>query len=318
MSDRYDTINLNQTLTDYAISSYALPENDFVADRLAPVVRVNKTPGKYVIFTNKAAIRDDYDLEVAPGAASNRSSREHSSATFECVEYGLAEDIPDGERDNSDPIIAPEMDATAQLVRKQKLAREKRLNTIVMTSGNWTNTAGATTHWNNTTGVKIETDIDAAKLSIHQTTGIYPNTIVIPAHIAVVAKKDSTIRDLIRYTDPTLLVSGELPPVMLGLNVIIPQSLFDEAEFGISTADPDFTWDDNNVWVGYVNPNPNPQKGDMTAMSTFRQPLNGSMDIAVYRWYEDNTHSTTIDSRVREVAKVVSAGAGYVITTCYS
>ncbi|KKL04291.1 hypothetical protein LCGC14_2617570, partial [marine sediment metagenome] len=46
MADRYSTQNLNRTLTNFAVSTWALGE-DFVADMLSPIVRVGTLAGKY-------------------------------------------------------------------------------------------------------------------------------------------------------------------------------------------------------------------------------------------------------------------------------
>ncbi|MEA1996702.1 MAG: hypothetical protein U9N45_03650, partial [Gemmatimonadota bacterium] len=252
MADRYSTQNLNRTLTQFAVENMGLG-GPFVADLLAPVVRVPTTTGKYYKFSNTEALRDDYDALRAPKTESNEIRRSYTSATYTCQQYGLRELIADEEMDNADrAVIDPERDAINLISRKLRLAVERRIIAKLMSASTITNNGAASVAWDAATGVEIENDIDAAKLSVRKAGGVEPNTVVIPPHIAVAAKKDSSIRDLVKYTDPTLLVNGELPPRLFGLEVVIPMALFDEAEAGVSTPSVDFAWDDTSVLVCYV------------------------------------------------------------------
>ncbi|KKM24350.1 hypothetical protein LCGC14_1605940, partial [marine sediment metagenome] len=249
-----------------------------------------------------------------------RLRRTYTSDTFETLPYAFAEDVMDRERDVSDSIINPEADAAALITRRLKLAREVRINTQVMTSGNWTTTSAVTTKWNTADGtsVVIEQDINVAKEVIHKQVGIMPNTIVIPFHISLWAAQDPKIRDLIKHTQSDLLVNGSLPPVLFGLNVIIPLSLNNEADPGVATESIDRLWDDNSVWVGYVNPNTSPNKGELSSLYTFRFPVGGNLDVAISRYRDDSIRATVVEGEMEEVSKVISAGAGYVLTGAFA
>lgn len=316
MADRYATQNLNTTLTGFGAETFRnLPG---VADLLAPVVRVPTTTGKYYVFNNKESARDDFDMERAPKTESQEISRSYTSATYTAVQRMIKELVADEEYENADrAAIDPEQDAANLVVSKVKLNREIRVCSLIMTSGNYgANTGGCTTYWNNTSGVKIESDIDTAKLAVLKGCGQEANTIVIPPHIAVVAKKDSTIRDLIKYTDPTLLVNGDLPPVLFGLKVVIPKILFDEADPGVSTASVDFAWDDNSVAVLHVNPAES--KRTLSFAKTFRRPIGGQLDVAMFRYRNDARHGNVIEGGIEEVVQVTCTLAGYLLTTAYN
>ena len=193
MADRYSTQNLNRTLTQFAVENMGLG-GPFVADQLAPVVHVPTTAGKYYKFSNIAALRNDYDALRAPLTESNEIRRSYDSATYACKQYGLRELIADEEMDNADrAVIDPERDAMALIIRKLRLPIELRIVSMVMSTSVITNNAAATAAWNAASGVDIEGDIDGAKLSVRKKAGVEPNTIVIPPHIAVEAKKDEKI-----------------------------------------------------------------------------------------------------------------------------
>jgi hypothetical protein len=308
---------LNRTLTQFAIENMSAGAS-FVADRIAPVVHVPSSTGKYYVFSNTEAVRDDYDALRAPKSESNEISRSYSSANYACQQYGLRELVADEEMDNADrAVIDPERDAIALITRKLKLPIEKRLMSRVMDTNVMTNNASATAAWNAGSGVDIEGDIDAAKLSVRKKAGVEPNTVVIPPHIAAVAKKDSNVRELVKYTDSTLLVGGELPPKLFGLEVVIPLALNDESEPGVSTSSIDFAWDDNNVLVAYVE-RENPSKRSISLAYQFRRPVAGSLDVAAYRYRDEGRHATVVEGLIEQTEEVVSPACGFLITGAYS
>ena len=317
MSDRYSTQNLNRTLTQFALESMR-GGGQFVTDRLAPVVRVPTTSGKYYVFSNSAGLRDDIDSLRAPGTESNEVRRSYTSSTYSCRQYGLRELIADEELDNADrAVIDPERDAMGLITRKLRLAIEARVVGKLLSPTVVTNNGEAEAAWNAASGVDIEGDIDTARLSVRKKAGVEPNTIVIPPHIAVAAKKDSQIRELVKYTDSTLLVNGELPPRLFGLEVVIPMALFDEAEPGIAAQNLDFMWDENSVLVCYVE-REIPSKRSMSLAYQFRRPIAGTLDVAAYRYRDEGRHATVVEGLIEQTEEVVSAACGYLITGAYA
>ncbi len=317
MADRYSTQNLNRTLTQFAVENMGLG-GPFVADQLAPVVHVPTTAGKYYKFSNIAALRNDYDALRAPLTESNEIRRSYDSATYACKQYGLRELIADEEMDNADrAVIDPERDAMALIIRKLRLPIELRIVSMLMSTSVITNNAAATAAWNAASGVDIEGDIDGAKLSVRKKAGVEPNTIVIPPHIAVEAKKDEKIRDLVKHTDSTLLINGELPPRLFGLEVVIPLSLCDEAAPGVGSPDFDFVWDDNSVLVCFVERTA-PTKRSISLAYQFRRPISGTLDVAAYRYRDEGKHATVVEGLIEQTEEVVCSDCGFLITGTYS
>lgn len=317
MSDRYSTRNLNRTLTQFALEGMR-SGGQFVADRLAPVVRVPTTSGKYYVFPNAAGFRDDIDSLRAPLTESNEVRRSYSSAVYSCRQYGLRELIADEELDNADrAVIDPERDAMGLITRKLRLAIETRVVGKLLSPAVVTSNGDAEAAWNAASGADIEGDIDTARLSVRRKAGVEPNTIVIPPHIAVAAKKDSQVRELVKYTDSTLLVNGELPPKLFGLEVVIPMALFDDAEPGTAAQDPGFVWDANSVLVCYVE-REIPSKRSMSLAYQFRRPIAGTLDVAAYRYRDEGRHATVVEGLIEQTEEVVSASCGYLITGAYA
>ncbi len=312
---RYDSNNLNIALTGFSLETMR-QGGPYVADRLAPVVRVPRSTGKYYKFANAESLKDDFDMLRAPGTKSNEIARAYSEGSFACSQYGLRENIRNEEmRDSDRAVIDPERDSALAITNKLLLGRDVRVCAKLMDSSVITNTAGAGTTWNSSSGVDIKGDIDTAKLSVRKKCGMPANTIVIPPAIAVVMANDSNILDRVKHTDPTLLVNGDLPPKLFGLDVVIPTVILDEAANGVATPSYDFLYDDNSVLVAYVDRNPNPSKRSMSLAYTFRAPVEGQPDLAMFSHKDEDIHCQVVEGLMEEVVEVVCVGAGYLITT---
>lgn len=316
MSSRYSDINLNNLLTEFAVEAMG-KGGAHVGDRLLPPVKVQKTESKYYQFSMKERLSDDYETLRAPGTRTNKISRSRTSVDLNLKQYGLREEIPDEENQNSDGVTQPEMDATLTLLDKIMLGQENRAIAKLLSGTYITNNGAASTAWNAASGVDIKGDIDAAKLELRKL-GVEPNVIVVPPHIAPVMANDSSLLDRVKYTQGDLLVNGDLPPVVFGMNTIIPTAIQNEANPGVATASYDFVVDDNSVLVAFIN-SQMPNKRSLSLGYRFWRDLDGSnQPIAVYRWYDNDTHQTIIEMVVEESAEIVCTVCGYLITGAYS
>lgn len=317
MSSRYSDQDLNNTLTEFAVEEMG-KGGEHIADRLLPAVEVQKTESKYYQFSMQERLSDDYETLRAPGGTTNQITRSRTSVDLNLEQHGLRDKIPDEENQNSDGVTQPEMDATLTLLDKINLGRENRAIAKLFSTQYITNNGAASTNWNAESGVDIKGDIDAAKLALKKK-GIVANTIVVPGHIAPVMANNSDILDRIKYTDPTLLVDGSLPPKIFGLETIIPTAIQNEGNPGDDdNPSYDFVVDDNSVLVGFVN-RMRPNKRSVSLGYRFWRKLEGSnQQVAVYRWYDKDTHSVMIEVLVEESPEIVCTACGYLITGAYS
>ena len=319
MADRYSTENLNRTLTQFALETMQQPVEGFIAEKIAPIIRVPRNSGTYYKFEKKANIKDDFDTLRAPKDEANEVSRAYTEGTFACQQHALKELIADEERRDVDlAMIDPDRDAQALITDKLRLGLELRVNARVMSTTYVTETGAATAAWNAASGVKIEDDIDAAKNNVLKKCGRQANVIVIPPHIATFAKKDSEIHNLCKYTRQDLLVNGDLPPRIFNLEVLIPTAIYDEAAPGLTTQTLDFIWDDNSVLVAYVDRSTTPNKRAMSLAYQFRCPIGGAFDIAIKKYRKEGKSSDVIEGQVEQCEEVVCVGAGYLISGAYA
>jgi len=139
---------------DSALSNYAAGYRQWegIADEVAPIVPSPKASDKYFTWDKDDIFQDAEDLIVGPGAAVKEISPRLSSASYSTIGYGVGSFVPSEVAANADAPLKVEMAATRRCLSAINLGRERRVATLVTTSGNWTGgyttTLGATAKWN--------------------------------------------------------------------------------------------------------------------------------------------------------------------------
>ena len=309
MASKYGEIHVDKFLTDLSIK---YGNGALIADEVFPRKPVMKRSDQYVVYGKQdRRIHDAIRAAGSPAGEALAMSIE-STPTYYCEEYALKDKVTREDEENADKPIEPMIDVTMGLTNQLLVAREKRVADLCTaaatfsTSGNTTTLSGVQ-QWNNatfsTSGTSIETRIDNAKEAIRATLGVEPNNIVIPAAVAKVMKRDSAIRDIIKYTDQTLLVNGELPRTLWNMNVIIPGAVYDSANQGASYSGAD-VWG-KHVLLFFRTPGV-PRIRQVSFGITFENKT-----FSVQKWFEQNIESTWVQASHKLNEKVVSEYAGY-------
>jgi len=306
-------IHIDQALTNFSLK---YSNGAMVADLIAPRIDVAKDSDQYFVYG-----RQDYRAtqDVRADKADTNfidSWKVESTPGYRCEEHALADLVSDRERRNADAPLSPDFDTTENLTNMLLLNREKRVadlltaaatfaasgNVVTLTSNEQWNAAGFDS---DSKTDAIEVRIDNAKEAVRAAIGRDPNTIVIPSAVAKVVKRDPTVRDLIRYTDNTLLVNGDLPPTLWNMRVLAPGSVFDSAEEGQAFSGAD-VWG-KHVLVAYIAPNPRTPRTVTLGLSFQSQPRQ------TVKWREEGRKSDAIEVSEILVEKAVCEYCGYLI-----
>lgn len=278
----------------------------FVGERILPVVPVVKESDKYYVFAKEELIIER--AQRAAGAEAKEITWDVTSETYTAEEYALKHLVPDRIVANADVAVRPKITATQKVTKKLQLAEERRIALLVQNTANLASghNATPTIKWDGTSPI-IENDVDTAKNQVRTTAGVEPTSIVIPYKVSQAVKRDSTVRNLIRYTVPAyeLLRNGDLPPVLWNLEVIIAGAIYNSANEGQSESLTD-VWVDN-VLVFYKEANPSLDA--LTLGYVFRVGA-----FSVTTWREDARKGDMIEVSQIQDEKIVASGAGYLIT----
>lgn len=309
-------VHVNQALTNLSIGYH--PAN-MVAEQVFGVLPVVHESDYYYKWDKGQALR----VERTDGKGSLRADRTRAKHVnfgasldqYTAEEYALETSISDRERANQDSVLNLEVSKIRRVQDLVLLDQELRVASLLTTTGNYSasnyTTLSGTSQWNNAsfssqagTQSVIESNIDTGREAIRTATGgKEANTIIIPRIVARVMKRDIGVRDQIKYTDPNILIGGELPPTLWGLKVIMPGAVYNSTVEGETYSATD-VWG-KNVILAYCAA---PGIDDLTLGTIFR-----SRPWEVKQWREEEVDTTFYRAGFVQTEKLISADCGYLI-----
>jgi len=303
-------VHVDQALTNLSIGYHPA---GMVAERVSPPITVAHESDRYYIWDRPSAFRVS-----ATGIMSLRPDKSEAkevdfgldTSSYQAEEYALKILISDREKKNADSVLRLRESKLRRVQDLLMLEQEIRVATLLTTAGNWAaNHSGDPGNWAAGTPT-IEADIDGAKEVVRAAIGIDPNTIIIPAQIARVIKRDATIRDLIKYTHADLLVNGDLPARLWNMDVIIPGATYTASVEGAATITYADVWGDDVVLL-YVNRESTIDTPQV--VKTFR-----SKGWEVRSWRVEEKRSEAIEASVIQDEVLTSNVSGYLLTDVIS
>ncbi len=304
-------VHVDQVLTNFSIGYHPF---GMIAEQIVPVINVNNESDKYYIWDKASAFRVQANGRMSLRADKSEAKEVDfnlSTATYTAEEYALKLLISEREKKNADSALRLRESKLRRLQDLLLLEQEIRVATLLTTSANWaaSNTATPGVKWDAASNVVIEKNIDVAKEAVRTAIGVLPNTIVIPASVAVVAKRDPTLRELIKYTQNNLLVNGDLPPTLFGMRVVMPGATYTTSKEGTAAASVTYAdiWGDN-VLLLYVPPS------DMAMDAPSSAKIFRARPWEVRSWDVPEKRSEAIEASVIQDEVLTSNVAGYLLT----
>jgi len=292
------SVHVSVPLSNIAIK-YKNPA--FVAERIAPIVPVNKEADRYYIFSREE-LRDMDSLRAA-GAEANEVDWDVTSATYTAEEYALKHLLPARVVANADPAIQPKINTTQKLSKWINLGFEKRVQAIAQNVANVGGNHTVVTKWDAAAGQDPEADVDTAKNSIRQTAGVNPNTILMSETVWQALRRwlksqatNATYRDWIEI--------GKAPNRIWDLDLIVAGSVENTSDEGQADSISDI-WNDNVV-VAYVEKSPS--LDSLTFIYTFRARV-----FRTKTWTVEERDGEMIEVGVIQDERLIASDAGYLM-----
>lgn len=247
-------VHIDQVLTQISLG---WPNNGLVGEALFPSIKVAKQSDKYYVTGREGWLPED-DLR-APGTVANEiQGMQVSLDTYFAQEHALQIPVTDEERRNVDSPLSPDRDGTELVTSKIMLGRERRIQTLATTAGNYgtglTVTLSGTSQWNDYANSDPIANLRTGKSAVHARIFIEPNTGVIPYQVMTVLEDHPDFLERIKYSERAIF-SVELLASILGLQRVIVPGV------GINTANPGATASLNYLWgkdvvLAWVPPRP--------------------------------------------------------------
>jgi len=153
--------------------------NLFIGTEVMPVYSSDVKSGAYLKLNigDSETLNDDV-LKIAAGAGYPRTSRRFTSDSFDAIEYGLEEVLPDSNRRDLDRFFDTEVNIAGMLLRQIQISHEARVATAAFAANGLTAISATAAYTEaNITSFDVPGDVAAAKLELAKY-GVLPNTLI--------------------------------------------------------------------------------------------------------------------------------------------
>ena len=321
-----NNVHIDAILTNISVA-YLQNTNNFIADRVFPVVPVDKKSDLYFRYTKEDWFRDEAQRR-ADGTASAGSGYGLQTETYSADVYAFHKDIGDQTRANADNPLNPDMEATQFVTQRLLLRKEVQWTNDFFAAGVWsttvtgtTTTAQAGTVWsdyvNNPTSYTSDpiAQVDIAKASILQNTGYEPNTFVLGYKVFQTLKNHPLLIDRYKYTQAGAIVTEELLAQLFGVDrVLVAKAVVNNANEGSNSPTNDnFAFvAGNSALLCYSAPNP----GLLTPSAGYTFMWTGvsgglGTTVGVSRFRMEELKADRVKGEIAFDNKVVAADLGY-------
>lgn len=227
-------VHIDAPLTNISIA-YMNDQSVFIADKVFPVVPVDKQSDKFFVFNKSAFMRDQAKLrgEAQESAGSGYAL---SNDSYYCDVWALHKDIGDQTRANTDSPLSSDRNAVQFVTHSLLIRREQLFIDAAFATGVWGTSATPTNQWSDFVNSDPLADFETAKEAILVGTGRQANTAVLGYQVFTKLKLHPDIKEMLKYTT-SRVVTEEILAGLVGLKrVLVPISVKDSNADGATSA----------------------------------------------------------------------------------
>ncbi len=233
-------VHVNRPLTSIS-QAYMQDASDYIADKIFPVVPVQKQSDRYFVYTKGDWFRDEAQQRAPATQSAGSGYSLDNTPSYYAPVWALHKDVDPQIRANSDDPLNADRDATLWVTHRIMLKREIIVAATVLATSTWvgSSTGGDITpapQWNLANSTPLE-DIETQIWAIKQITGKFPNRFILGARVWQVLKNHDEIVQRIKYTQrgittPELLASLIAPPGVPDFQVLVAAAIYNNANQG--------------------------------------------------------------------------------------
>lgn len=315
-------VHVNRPLTNISIA-YIQRSQDFIADKVFPIVPVMKQSDRYFVYTKDFWFRTQAQKRAPASESAGGGFKVDNTPSYFCDVFAVHQDVDDQTRANSDQPIDLDRDATLFVTQQMLLRREISFTSQYIATGVWAgylvggvptdfqpNVNGAG-YWDSSTSNPM-LDVDVLKRSVKSQTGFRPQTLVAADDVFTALRNNAAVLDRIKYTQRGV-VSEELLAMLFGLEkFLVADAVLNSAQEGQTFAG-DFLVK-NMALLVYANPAPSilqPSGGYIFSwQGLFGAGAQGNR-IKVFRM--EHLESDRVEGEMAYAMKLVGADLGVLL-----
>jgi hypothetical protein len=310
-------VHVDAILTNISVAYLQRAEN-FIADKVFPVVPVDKQSDKYFVYSKNDWLRDEARVRT-DGTESVGSGYNITTETYYADVYAIHKDIGDQTRANADAPINVDREAAEFVTHRLLTRREIQFVNDFMTTNKWATdvtgvaaspTTGQTVQWSDYTNSDPIEDIEAGKAQILSTTGLEANTLVLGYDVFRKLKNHPDLVDRIKYTSSQTITEDMLARMFDIERVLVSKSVKATNAEG-ATGAYSFTTG-KTALLAHVAPTPGiltPSAGYTFSWTGVSQGMGLTIGTSSFRL--ESLRATRVEAELAFDNKVVASDLGY-------
>lgn len=310
-------VHVDAILTNISVA-YMQRAEGFIADKVFPIVPVDKQSDKYFKYTKNDWLRDEAQVR-ADGTESVGSGYNITTEPYYADVYAIHKDIGDQTRANADAPINVDREAVEFVTHRLLLRREVQFVSDYLTTSVWSQdvtgvasspTSNQTIQWSDYTNSDPINDVEAGKEFILQRTGLPANTLVLGYAVFRQLKNHPDLVDRIKYTSAQTITEDMLARMFDVERVLVSRSVKATNAEGATEAYA-FT-QGKTALLAHVAPAPGlltPSAGYIMSWTGVSQGLGATIGTRSFRMEE--LRATRVEAELAFDNKVVATDLGY-------
>ena len=311
-------VHVDAILTNISIA-YMQNRDNFIADKVFPIIPVDKKSDKFFTYTKNDWFRDEAQRR-APATESAGGGYNLSTDTYSADVFAFHKDVPDQIVANADAPLNPLREAAEFVTHRLLLRRELQFVTDFLSPGIWGTTIAGTagtatpgtfaTQWSNYTSSDPIEDIEEGKADILASTGMEANTLVLGYEVFRQLKNHPDLVDRIKYTSSQTITADMIAAMFDIPRVIVSKAIKATNNEGATQAYAFATG--KTAMLCHVAPNP----GLMTPSAGYTFSWTGvsgglGQVIGTSQFRMDSIRASRVEAEMAFDNKLIGADLGY-------
>jgi hypothetical protein len=314
-------VHIDAILTNISVA-YMQRAESFIADKVFPIVPVDKQSDKYFVYTKNDWLRDEAQRR-GPGTESAGGGYNLTTATYSADVFAFHKDISDQIRANADAPINLDREAVDFVTHRLLLRREIQFVADFLTTSIWsldiTGVASSPSgnqviQWSDYANSDPIDNVEAGKAYVLSKTGYQPNVLVLGYEVFRELKNHPDLVDRIKYTSSQTITADMMARMFELDRVLVSQSVKATNNEG-GTEGYDFTMG-KQALLAYVPASAGlltPAAGYTFTWTGVSQGLGANIGVSSFRM--ESLKSTRVEAELAFDNKVVSQDLGYFFTS---
>lgn len=309
-------VHVNMPLTNISVA-WAQDQREFIADRVFPVVPVQRQSNRYYVYDRDNWFRAQAEKRAPAAESAGGGFTIDNTPTYFADVFAFHKDVDDQIRANADSVINIDRDATEFVTRDLMLKKELVWAATYFTTGVWTGSTTGTdvtpgTLWDAGGSTPIE-DMRAELLSTKRRTGFRANKVAMGEEVWNVLQDHPDFLDRIKYTQTAIVTTGLLAAV-LGVDEVLVAGGVQNISIEGAAEDMQFIFG-KSVLIVYAAP----RAGLMTPTGGYTFAWvglfgAGALGLRILRFRMEHLKSDRVEGEMAFAQKVVAPEMGAFMT----